>query len=469
MFKPPGMVHIAMRDLIDEPRKFVVFVDSLGPDDVEDHTEFIREHAHDGEIPVGDPYVTPKVLGEIYTGKSPGEHGLPSVSRYDTEPRLRPAAPTLPEIVAEDDTYDDVCNFGLPFIVPPQVSDTTGDYWHRSAAMGNQVMAPPAAQTHLATQGPAGDISDLDVDDTIIFSLRQDHISQTFSQARSIAHSQDFDVVFISIRTLDEYCHHRFDHQDPSANRTDRQTLLHAVIDREIELLTTHGDVFVFGDHGATDLEHVFKINRWLIDNGYLAVEIDEDFREKAIETGLMDEPDGPGTVHAIGMPHVEIDEENSVAVSDDPFSGGITLLDGADEDAVEAMIEGLEATEYVDGVVWSRDVWEGDLLDEAPDLYCQRAVGTFISGNLAEDLGGAEITRSGVHHKTAAYGATTELETTGEITPQALHDVILTEFLGIEDPDVGGDVEYDARPDDGGDEEADRDVREHLRNMGYM
>lgn len=451
-----------MRDLKENPRKFIVFIDCLGDDDVENHTEFIKSRCYNGQMWGGSPYVTPKVLGEIYTGENPAEHGLPAVSRYDQDARSRPALPTLPEIVAEDETYANVCNFGLPFILSSTVDNPNGVYWHKSQAMGQQTMAPPQAQAHLATQGPAGDISDLDADDNIIFLNRQDNITQTFAQARSIAHAQDFDVMFISCRTLDEYCHHRYKTMDPSADVTDRQELIR-VIDREIQLLDAHGDVFVFGDHGATELEHVFKINRWLLERDYLSAAIDEEFREQAIERGLMDEPDTEGTVHTVGMPHVEIHEDESVAVSDDPFSGGLTLLDAADEEIVEEMIEELEATPYVDEVEWTMDKWEGELLDEAPDLYPRRAVGTFISGNLAEEMGGAEVTRSGVHHPTAAWGATTDLETSGEIEPTDLFDVILREFLGIEEPQTGGGKDYEVTETD------EQAAKSALRDLGYL
>lgn len=451
------------RDLREDPRLYVVFVDSLGDDDVENNTDFIRDEVYDGRVDVGHPYVTPKVLGEMYTGKSPGKHGLPSISRYDQPSRTRPAAPTIPEIAAEDDTHENVCSYWLPFIAPPEASPQ-GTYWAASDSMGQQVFAPSDAQPLLTLAGPAGDISNPDVDGDVIWNLRKDHVTSTFAQARSIAHSQDFDVVFISCRVLDEYCHHRYSDVGEGFDRTDRELMLAEVIDHEIERLAETGEVLVFGDHGATELDHVFKINRWLADEEFLSVDVDVAFRDEAIEKGVLDEPDGPGEVHMVGGPHVTVDEEASVAIGDDPFSGGITLLDGATEDQVEAMLDALESTPYVDGTFWSRDEWEGDLIHEAPDIYAERAVGTFISGNLAAEMGGAEITRSGVHHPTAAWGSTLDIDAPDVIGPQDLFGIVL-DFLGIDAPEEEPDRQYGATTD----EETEAVARERLRDLGYL
>lgn len=437
-------------------RKFVVFLDSLGPSDASS-TDWIDRNAHDGQFDAGVPYVTPKVLGEIYTGENPATHGLPAVSRHDQEARLRPAAKTLPEIAAESDVHERVCCFDWPFIAPPDVEES-GMYWHSSDAMGESAVYPPGAEQHMTVTGPAGDLSNPEEDDDLLFNLRVDYTRQFFGTARSLAEAQDFDVMFLSYRLLDSYCHYRFDRAPEDGGLTDRQLLLEEVVDREIESLRDHGDVFVFGDHGATAMDEVFRINRWLMRNGFLEVDIDTEFREEAIERGLASESDGPGTVIRPDSPFVDIDEEHSVAVSSDPFSTGLTLLGGASKTRTAEMIGQLRDHDAIVDVHPTQQMWGGPLLDEAPDLYPEREVGWFVSGNLAEEMGGPEITRSGVHDRTAAWGCTEEIETEVQ-RPTDLFDAIL-EFVGVE-------ADQGARSDYG--QSGGRDVEGHLENMGYL
>lgn len=455
-----------MGDIETGPRKFVVFVDCLGDDDVEGITNFTRQHAYDGVMDAGNPYVTPKVMGEIYTGENPAVHGLPSVSRYGQDSRLRPAAPTLPEIAAESDEVGNVSNFGLPFIVPP-IAQAEDDYWHISDAMGQRAHHPDGALPAMNVPGPVGDLADESEDSGVLLAHRFDNIQGTFGAARSLADAQDFDVTFISCRIADSYCHYRFREKGDDDGFSDREYVIRE-IDKQIEALTTYGDVFVFGDHGATDLEDVFRINRWMMEKGYLKVDIDLDFIRKSWEHGTLDEGEGPGEVIHTGLPGVEIDEANSVAVCDDPFSGGITLLDGADKDAVDDLIDDLESTPHVDHVDRTSDMWEGPLLHECPDLYPYRNVGTFISGNLAEEMGGPEVTRSGVHHPYGAFGATTDLDLpdTEYAQPTDIFRLILDDFLGIDPASVEtAGRQYGAAPS----EQDEAAVKERLQNLGYL
>lgn len=465
-------MHMAQSQIDTGPRKFVVFLDSLGTDDVENHTDFIKNNVYDGHLERTDPYVTPTVMGSIYTGEDPSGHGLPAVSRHGQEDRGRPAAITLPEIAAESDEYGNVANLGLPFIVPPQADPGDDTYWHASEAMGQQMYAPSEAQGFMHVNGPAGDLSDPEEDGDILFQHRVDNVRETFSTARTLADSQDFDVMFISCRILDNYCHYRFREGEDERGITDRQVLLQHIIDEEIEMLTSLGEVFVFGDHGAADLDNVFKINRWLMDNDYLDIEINEEKIEWAIEEGLMNDPDEHGKVRTVEMPGVTVNEENSVAIGNDPFSGGLTLLDGATDETVVEMVEELVNTEYVDSYYFPAEVWDGPYVEECPDIFLGRAVGTFISGNCAEEMGGPEVTRSGVHHPYGAWGSTTDIDAPGEVSPMELFDIILGQFLGLE-KDEDHEREFGAPTGVDADEEptdADgRDVKENLRDLGYM
>lgn len=454
----------------DDKKLAVVFIDSLGrngPDSSDlEHMPFLREELETGELDAGPVYVTPTVLGGIYTGLQPTDHGMPSVSRYDQDARSRPAAPTLPELTAIDETYDNVASIGLPFIVPPEV-ETTGNYWHQSNAMGNNsAFFPGEARPMLSMPAPAGDLSNPDENHDVAFNLRVDDCCASFGTVRNLAEMWDLDVLFFGYRVADSYAHYQHTAPEDEAT-TYRQELLEQ-IDRELKYLSNHAELFVFGDHGAQPLTEVFRINRWLADNGYLEFDIDIDWREQAVEYGVIQEPDDeePGEVIPVGAPGVTIDEEASVAIGDDPFSSGITLLEGATETAVDDLIADLHSEDAFDDVIWTAEEWPGGqfAVDECPELYAVRANGTFVSGNLHPEKGGAELTRSGVHHPIGIYGATDGVSVpNGRVDPEELFGLIGEEFLGlpVDDGQTPADV--------AGGQVATDEVRDRLADLGYI
>lgn len=447
-----------------EGTTWVVFIDSYGADDVE-KTPWMAENLDMGKMDAGPVYVTPTVLGQIYTGEPPAQNGMPAVSRYDQDPRLRPVQHTIPEFAAMDDTYENVLQFGLPFIVPPQITDPTGEYWAVSGAMQQMNFAPQQAQPFLQTAGPAGDVQYAE-NQEMVFNLMVDHCQTAFGTARSLAAAQNFELVFVSIRTPDSYAHYHHTDGPEDGDETWRDMLLWE-IDQQVKYCSESGDVFVFGDHGARPLDEVFRVNRWLIDNGYLEVEIDHEYREKLMDDEFMQiDEKSPGETVTVGQPGVEIDEDNSVAVAADPFSTGITLLDGAGPLAVGDLIEGLKAEPVAEDVFLTADVWEGDHLDECPDIYIERKPGYFVSGNLAEEIGGVEITRSGVHDPVAAFGTNADMEIPGSTTPAGLFDIISHDYLGIDT--TPPDAALGAQAVDMTDGER-REMEAHLQEMGYM
>lgn len=453
----------------EKTKKAVVFIDSLGDDDLQ-HMPWAREHLDWGRMDAGPVYVTPVVLGSIYTGRSPTGHGLPSISRYGQQSRTRPVGATLPELAAAGERYENVLQQGLPFIVPAQ-AEPQGNYWHHSGAMGQTTFQPGDAQPAMALPAPAGALDKPGENLDLAYTCRVDHCIASFGVARNLIQQWDADLLFLSYRVADSYAHYHY-----SESRNDDQTYREGLltqIDDELQLLDGQAELFVFGDHGARELDEVFRINRWLIERGYLSVDIDHDWREKAVEEGVLArDEDVPGEVIPADAPGVTIDEAESVAIGADPFSTGVTLLDGATETAVEDLIAELSATDAIKQVAWTRDLFgDGSLLAECPDLYAVREEGVFVSGNLHPEPGGPEVTRSGVHHPIGAYGTVPESGASPsgtDIGPADLFDVIAEDFLGL-DGDTFGD-RVAGRDDPGaGVVEDERDVRQHLEDMGYI
>lgn len=437
----------------DSDRKYVIFLDSLGTDDIA-KMPWTEAHLTFGEMDARPVYVTPFVLGSVYTGKPPGENGLPSVSRHDGQARGRPDGLTIPEMAAATDQYETVVQMGWPFIVPPEV-DAEGEYYHHSAAMGQVATGPAGVENQIATPSPPGDLDKTDENFELAFDARVDHCQEAFARMRNFSLEADADVVFFGYRVLDSYTHYQ--------RTEDYRDLLLEEVDRQLKYTDNLGDVFVWGDHGSMEMDELFRINRWLIEKGYLSVDIDLEWRERGYEYGAFEREEGePGdTLHA-DSPGVTVHEGDSVAIGSDPFSTGITLLEGAtDGEATEMLMDLLEEDAFVD-VHNSADTWPGKHVEEFPDFYAERRPGVFVSGNLHPEPGGAEVTRDGVHHPFGAFG--TRADTLPNTDPVGLFSVIAEGFLDLDVAAARG-LENQRTLD----REIDHDPRDHLEDMGYL
>lgn len=445
----------------EEKCKAVVFIDSLGHGDLE-YMPWLSDHLDMGEMDASPVYVTPVVLGSIYTGLSPTEHGMPAISRYGQAPRLRPAAPTAPELIATDDTYENVACLNLPFIVPPDV-EPQGNYWHRSSGVDQTATFPPQAENILTMPAPAGELDLPGENLDLCYNLRIDHCMATFGTYRNLIAQWDLDAAFLGYRVPDSYAHWHYE-KPVDADLTYRQELL-GQIDRELEYLAKQAELFVFGDHGAMEMrdDGVFRINRWLIEHDFLDVTIDHDWLEKAEDYGVLDPNEKiPGKTMSGDTPGVTIHEEDSVAISDDPFSTGVTLLEGASEDEVERLIDELEAEPAIESVKATDYLFgSGPLLEECPDFYACRNEGYFVSGNLHPEPGGAEVTRTGVHHPVGVFGGAGITTPGVPVEPPEIFGYIMN-WLGVDPYTVETDAGHDSGVVDGV-------ARERLEDLGYL
>jgi len=71
---------------------------------------------------------------------------------------------------------------------------------------------------------------------------------------------------------------------------------------------------------------------------------------------------------------------------------------------------------------------------DNIPDIIPDRKEGVFVSGNLHDQPIGMGYYRTGVHDRTACFGATKELNIPDKekIMPEHMYDII-TDFIGLE------------------------------------
>lgn len=397
--------------------KIVLFVDALEPREITG-TRFGETQR--GRVDSGAPKVTPKVTSEVYTGLSPSENGMGAQHSINGERTPRPRAPTIQEIL--DRAGHNVASFYMPYCHPLQIESQA---FVSDTMQGPQPGQHPLAQMSVNPPVP-GDLMDPDDDGEFAWNARTDEIYARSSNLQNAIRAGGFDVVFLGIRSPDQYTHFQW-HEDY------RRKLLEDIA-YEIERWEVNHDVLWWSDHGSEEKQETFRVNKWLIEKGYLDLSIDLDFHERFTEEMSGRQPgqdDGPNVENQLSIqsPGVELGDGAEV-VSMDPYDSSLDILD-PDSIDVGDFISDLEGTGYYDRVARVEDEWgDGRFIEECPDIVALRADNVLVTGNVHPEPIGMGFHRSGVHSKYGAWGTTdADLARKGDVTPRTLHDVIL-EFV---------------------------------------
>lgn len=384
----------------------ILFVDALEPTET-NGTGFKRTER--GLVDSGAPKVTPKVTSEVYTGIDPTSNGMGAQHSVNGSRTERPRVPTIQEKF--DRAGYSVMSFYMPYCHPLQID---GGVFVSDTMQGPKPGPSPIAQ-HSVEIPPAGDLQDPEDDGEFAYNSRLEQVfSRSSGMIQAINHS-DPDVVFIAVRSPDQYTH--FQHGEDY-----RVEILDAIGD-EVERWSVNHDVFWWSDHGSQTKTDVFRVNKWLQEKGYLSLDVDVGFFERFMsESG--NEPQVENQI-GIQSPGVEI-EDGSVAVSADPYDSSIDIIDD-DFDDVDGLIDELEGTGHYNYVSRTENEWgDGRFRDECPDIVAQRADGVLVTGNVHPEPIGMGFVRSGVHSAYGAWGTTDDsFEREGDVRPQELHDVI--------------------------------------------
>jgi hypothetical protein len=414
---------------------WVVFIDALTDDDIPDGS--LLDETRQGTLDAGVPRVTPRVTGSFWTGDDPAINGMPSLSRFNQENRMRPATPTVMEQLSQQ-TERNVLSYQLPFTMGLNMGPGSA---FLGTGLGGQMSGfPQELLGSMQIPGPAGDLIGEDPD--VVYNLMVDYTRQTFATARQLANTHGFDTVFIGYRLIDSYCHFQYEHPlDEPKRYRDR---LAELVSHELEDLDRSGNVMWFSDHGATRLETTFRINHWLKEQGYLDYEIDQDFADKfeAVQQQQGGNRQGAKFPNdkrvenqvSVGSPSVKLDPSSAV-VCGDPFDCGLTILN---EDALdrEQLKKDLMDTGHFRDVYDRGDLFDpnGPCFEECPDILPDRKEGVFVSGNLHPDAVGMGYYRTGVHLREGVFGGTHEFDRDIAI-PEEMYDMICA-FLGFEPVD---------------------------------
>ncbi|MFB6100050.1 MAG: alkaline phosphatase family protein, partial [Candidatus Nanohalobium sp.] len=405
-------------------------LDALSPRELEG---FLDE-VHQGEMDADVPRVTPRVMSSIYTGLNPAENGMMEVSKYGGEDTTRPRKSTFIDQAVREDMS--VLTMSMPFCIPFQ-SANEESVLNGDALQGAQQTVPEEVSNLVEVPAPQADMIKSHPDR--VYASFHDQTIQQFNKFKEAIRHVDPDVAFLGYRLIDSYCH--FMHTETREGKTYRQHLISEVarlcrrISKQID-----GDLMFFSDHGQTELTDTFRVNRWLKDNGWLEYKVDYDFIDDLTEY------QGQGEQHPVdervenqvtfGQPGVKIDESSSKVVCADPFDSCLTLLCDREEFDEQKFREELMSTGMYRSVKYKWELYdeEADFYDSVPDIIPDRKKGVFVSGNLHENPIGMGYYRTGVHDRTACFGATKELNIPDKdtIKPEDMYDII-TDFIGLE------------------------------------
>ncbi|MFW6304684.1 MAG: alkaline phosphatase family protein, partial [Candidatus Saliniplasma sp.] len=249
------------------------------------------------------------------------------------------------------------------------------------------------------------------------------------------------------------------------------------IIDEKVgEILDTADNVLFMSDHGCNKIEHVFNINTWLEREGYLktkrsfgdilkALHIDREllakisdrlhlqkFLRKLLPPSLIEGiPTDSGEVKKEGKTS-KVDWENSqvFASGQGPIYFNKNNIEDTEKLKKEIInkLENLRHLEtnkkMVDKVFRKEEIYEGEYLDEAPDLVMDQARGIHIAGGLGKEgvfqfseKWKAENKKYGIF---AAVGE--DVERSGEIKGVSILDLAPTiiDYFGIKIPeDIDG------------------------------
>lgn len=407
----------------------VVFIDALKPEELNGFLEEI----HQGDMDADVPRVTPRVMSSIYTGLDPAENGMMEVSKYGGEQTTRPKKSTFIDQSVREGMS--VLSMGMPFSVPFQAHNPRS-ILHGDALQGAQQVLPQQMSGVVNVPAPSADMIQDHPDTT--YSSFLDQTRNYFTRAKELMRRQDFDVVFIGYRLVDSYCH--FQHTEERNGKPYRQHLIDHIQSLLSEInAQIDGDIMFFSDHGQTELTDVFRVNRWLKENGWLDYKVDYDFIDDFEEyQGGEQHPVNERVENqfTFGQPGVKLVEENSQVVCSDPFDSCLTLLVDREEFDEEKFREELMDTGMYRSVKYKWELYDedADFYDSMPDIIPDRAEGVFVSGNLHKNPIGMGYYRTGVHDRNACFGATKQLNIPDKdaIKPEDMYDII-TDFIGLE------------------------------------
>jgi len=402
-------------------KKVIIFIDALKP---EEASGFLKK-TYQGKIKCHVPRVTPTILGSIYTGTTPGQHGLVRATPFNQQPIQRPDKETFFESLSQKAR---VLSYMMPFTINVNVQNGV---IAQSGVSGSVNVNQPALMI------PRAPVSMGKTDPEKAFDSFVDHARIVFSTVRELMRMDASDIFFISYRNIDSYTHWYFDGDF-------RERLIEYVAHevREIDMMGSEIELVWFSDHGGCEADTVIRINKWLQEKGYLDLKILEEKHKRQMQQQKQQaqeqDQEGPYMDQIdIQAPYVQVSEDSKF-ICTDAFDACIDRFQDTTEKEIKDLINELRGTGWFDHVHDREDLYPESPDDGSiPRIIPDRKEGVLVSGNVhpevpvkTEGLPSDEHdtvvnSRNGDHSPYGAYGGTRDLKLAEVIDPEDLHAAI--------------------------------------------
>jgi predicted AlkP superfamily phosphohydrolase/phosphomutase len=478
------------------------------------------------------PAITPAAWSSFQTGANPGRTGIVDFSGYDRRRhRFRPAdTRRLPRTVWEmaGETGARVGVMNVPMSWPPRSlngylvsglmtpSLEAGFTWPPQLAVDLLAAHPDYHLFHLESAVEEANRDSLEAFLDWIGGV----VEGRGRAARWLLAREPLDLFMVHFQAVDVLQHVLWAYLDSGHPRFDAGIcrLIHdrffRLLDREIEHTRSAFDAiatkpwltFIISDHGFQAHTGRFNLREWLLEEGYL----------QTVRTGTAADPsrDGGGDTFANDGPPLDPDRSRVVpgGRSNEAF---LWLLEEGEarrrtgtalQERLERVRDPATGDQVVARVTWREEIWEGDRMEQLPDLVVIPAGGWSITGRWEADsrlfrpiLPGEDFHIGRHHPEGIVVAAGTGVRPDREIHIHLI-DIAPTALalLGIEPPDtmdgvvlhelfeaglpVDGTILPPDRPDQSaaGDDSDDRDgpvytpeeealIEQRLRDLGYI
>lgn len=380
--------------------RFIIFIDALDPNDVKSSCPEMYEDMVD-QYDVGVPRVTPNVVSQAMTGLKQEdmemmrstplwepsdsndrrwEHdgdrpkeveGGPerSINGDPVQGQRRVGIHPYDNILEDLDNEDvSVFQYGTPFCSFVDLDNGMSVYDEMTNQQSPAFMefaSPP-------TQFMEDDwdiIYDSYISDTVL----------ELETMKQIARQGNVDAVFLGYKHIDHCTHWYF----PDC----KQALIRVLWAYIQDLREMGHEVMWWSDHGSQPKNHVFNINKWLHEHGYLSYTIDQEFADKLEDKGMTNSRFDQQM--QLQHPAVEVDWDNTVAFSTDAFDSMVDVPEHADDDMIDQVKTHLEQHPAIANV-WRKAEKldpDGDRYHYAPELIVERAPNVLVTGNIHPDV----------------------------------------------------------------------------------
>jgi len=434
-------------------QKLIVFLDAL---DYRELSGWLARN-YQGRIQTPPTRVTPAILGSVYTGRSPGEHGLVRPTPLYRNNYQKPDGELIMEKLSKKAR---VLSWNMPFTAGMQLQKGIA----AQQGLANEGNAPPALFLPRPPINMGNAVND-DEQAEKHFQSFVDHARGLFSTLRQLMRNNAADIFFLSFRNLDSFTH--WCYQGDYRQRLIQYLSLEL---SEIEMMGDEAQVMFFSDHGGVPATNVFRINKWLADKGYLKLSVHSKRHREQIKV-MEDNGQKPWRDQIdLQSPLVQIDDY--LAYSTDAFDSCIDVNPDASQRDIDALVEDLKSTGAFDAVYKKEELYpESEKNGKLPAIIPERKPGILVSGNVHPEVptwGFTEHrtvvnTRSGDHSKFGCFGGTVDLGAKGVITPEEFYDVIESFCKDVTESEEKAEGQETLTP---GEKE---EVRKRLEQLGYI